>query len=210
MEEWDDLPHVNTHSSPRWFDPEALRPLHNLNHRLFEVVIDEWRRGPAPPDIATLGAKLARLDDGLLWRLARVPVCWIDAEFSREEGWTETDASTGTVPTLPDCPLPRARALELAGVTFALAAATAKESRETACIMFGMRPKVADSFARFSVETLHRLGQTHAHWVRPRWYETPQDWDRMIATAEHADVARLPPVSLRVLNRMLADLEPAT
>src|SRR5205807_1131647 len=112
--------------------------------------------------------------------------------------------------TVSESPLPRGRALELAGVTFALASTTAKSSQDAACIMFGMRQAVAEVFAGLSVDTVHRLGQTRAHWVRPRWHESPEDWERLIATTEHAEATRLPPVSLRALNRMLADLEPAT
>jgi hypothetical protein len=202
---------INTTPSPRWFAAEALGPLHNLNRRIFEILIDEWRRGSdATPGIAALGAMLAALDDELLWRLARVPICWVDAQFLSEEAWSVTTLSGSTGHVIHESPLPRARSLELAGLTFALASTTAKATREWACIMFGMRPAVAEAFAGFSVETVHRLGQSRAHWIRPRWYNTPQDWHHMIATVEHAEAARLPPVSLRALNRMLGDLELAT
>jgi len=63
--------------------------MHNLNRRLFEVLIDEWRRGrDVTPELAVLGAKLAPLNDELLWRLARVPICWVDAEFLNETAWS--------------------------------------------------------------------------------------------------------------------------
>ncbi|MFL6602931.1 MAG: hypothetical protein ACJ8R9_16590 [Steroidobacteraceae bacterium] len=202
---------IDTPARAPLFDPAALRPLHNLNRRLFLVLIDEWRRGrDVTPDLAVLGAKLAPLNDELLWRLARVPICWVDAEFLNVEAWSVAALSTRAGHAPSASPLPRGRALEMAALTFALASTTAKASPEAACIMFGMRQEVAEAFAGFTVETVHRLGLTRAHWVRPRWYESPEDWQRMIATAEHADAARLPPVSLRVLNRMLVDLEPAT
>jgi len=194
------------------FDPAALGPLHNLNRRLFQVLVEEWRRGRnVTSEVALLGAKLANLSEDLLWRLARVPICWVDAEFLNEEAWGAAAAlSTRAGNALSESPLPRGRTFELAGLTFALAATTAKVSPEGACIMFGMRRTVADAFAGFTVETVHRLGQNRAHWVRPRWYHSPEDWNRMIATAEQPDRARLPPVSLRVLNRMFADLDLAT
>lgn len=193
------------------FSPAALRPLHNLNRRLFEILIDEWRRARGgPPAIAALGELLAALDDKVLRRLASVPICWVDAEFLNADAWSATALTGRASHALSESPLPRARALEVAGLTYALASSTAKASADAACIMFGMRPAVADAFAGFSVEMVHRLGQSRAHWVKPRWCETPQDWQRLITTAEHAEAARLPSVSLRALNRLLADLEPAT
>lgn len=202
---------IDTPARSPLFDPAALRPLHNLNRRLFELLTDEWRRGrDVTPELAVLGAKLAPLNDELLWRLARVPICWVDADFLNEEAWSVAALSARTGHPVPESPLPRVRALEIAGLTFALASTTAKASPNAARIMFGMRQTVAEAFAGFTVETVHRLGQTRAHWVRPRWYQSPEDWQRMIATADHAEAARLPPVSLRVLNRMLVDLEPAT
>ena len=202
---------IDTEGRSPLFDPAALGPLHNLNRRLFEVLVDEWRRGrDVTPEIGVLGAKLAPLNDELLWRLARVPICWVDAGFLNEQAWSVAALSTRAGHTLSASPLPRGRALELAGLTFALASTTAKASPQVASIMFGMRTAVAEAFAGFTVEVVHRLGQSRAHWLRPRWYESPDDWNRMIATAEHAEAARLPPVSLRVLNRMLMDLEAAT
>jgi len=202
---------IDTQAHMPLFSPAALQPLHDLNRRLFDVLIDEWRRGRSVvPEIAVLGAKLGALNDDLLGRLARVPICWLDAEFLDEKAWTAAALSTRTGHALSVSPLPRGRALELAGLTFALASTTAKASQEAACIMFGMRPAVAGTFGKLTIETVHRLGQIRAHWIRPRWYNSPEDWQRMISTAEHAETARLPPVSLRALNRMLADLEPAT
>ncbi|MBS0422608.1 MAG: hypothetical protein JSR66_33180 [Proteobacteria bacterium] len=202
---------VDTQARLPLFSTAALSPLHNLNRRLFEVLIDEWRRrSDVTPGIAVLGAKLAPLSDELLWRLARVPICWVDAEFLRPDAWSSAALRGRGDHSITESPLPRGRSLELAGLTFALASATAKASSDAARIMFGMHQAVADAFAGFSIETVHRLGQTRAHWVRPRWHQSPEDWQRMIATAEHAESSRLPPVSIRVFNRMLADLEPAT
>lgn len=201
---------VDTQTRAPLFHPTALRPLHDLNRRLFDILIDELRRSrEISPAIAVLGAKLAPLGDDTLWRLARVPICWVDAEFLNETAWTETALTSRAAHALSESPLPRARAFELAGLTYALASSIAKSSSDAACIMFGMRPAVADAFAGFSVEAIHRLGQSRAHWVRPRWFDTPQDWQRLIATAESAEATRLPPVSLRALNRLLVDLEPA-
>ena len=201
---------VDTQTRAPLFHPTALRPLHDLNRRLFDILIDELRRSrEISPATAVLGAKLAPLGDDTLWRLARVPICWVEADFLNETAWTETGLTSRGAHALPESPLPRARAFELAGLTYALASSIAKSSPDAACIMFGMRPAVADAFAGFSVETIHRLGQSRAHWVRPRWFDTPQDWQRLIATAESAEATRLPPVSLRALNRLLVDLEPA-
>jgi hypothetical protein len=202
---------IDTQARLPLFSTAALTPLHNLNRRLFEVLIDEWHRGrDVTQEIAVLGAKLAPLSDELLWRLARVPICWVDAEFLNQDAWSPAALLARGGHPITESPLPRGRSLELAGITFALASATAKSSPDAARIMFGMHQAVAEAFAEFSVETVHHLGQSRAHWVRPRWYESPEDWQRMIATAERAEAARLPPVSLRIFNRMLADLEPAT
>jgi hypothetical protein len=205
------LESIDTQARSLLFSPTALQPLHNLNHRLFEILVDEWRHpGEIAPAVTILGAKLAPLKQETLWRLARVPICWLDAQFGNTQVWSVSALSTRPGHTPLESPLPRGRAFELGGIMFALASTIAKASTSAACIMFGMRPAVAEAFAMLTVETVHRLGQTRAHWVRPRWYDSPDDWQRMIETAEHAEQSRLPPVSLRALNRMLVDLEPAT
>lgn len=195
---------------PRLFAPEALRPLHNLNRRLLDILVDESRRGTSVETIAALGKHLASLDEEVLWRLARVPISLVDAEFHHEEAWHGVTIGRHSGHELFESPLPRARALELAGLTFGLASTTAQASQECARLMFGMSPAVANSFANFTVDVVQWLGQGRAHWIRPRWHDLPLDWHRLIQTAEHAEIVRLPPVAIRAMNRLLADLEHAT
>jgi hypothetical protein len=212
MDERDDLKRIETDPGPRWFAPEALRPIHDLNRRLLSILVEESRRRDgATSSTAALGEQLVSLDEEILWRLARVPISLVDAEFQLDEAWSAAAAGKrrDTV-QLSESPLPRARALELAALTFGFAATTARSSRESARLIFGMSPVVADAFAGFTVDVVNWLGQARAHWVRPRWHDRPQEWRRLIETAEHAEAARLPPVGVRAMNRLLADLEPAT
>ena len=212
MDEHEELRRIETDPGPRWFAPDALRPIHELNRRLLSILIEESRRRDgATPSAVALGELLVPVGDEILWRLARVPISLVDAEFQFDDGWSAVAAGKrhDTV-QLSEAPLPRARVLELAALTFGLAATTAHSSRESARLIFGMSPVVADTFANFTVDDVNWLSQARAHWVRPRWHDRPQQWGRLLLTAEHADAARLPPVGIRAMNRLLADLEPAT
>lgn len=211
MEEPDDIRGVASESAPRWFAPESLRPIHQLNRRLLAILIDEARRPAAAPSVAALGGRLTSVADTVIDRLAAIPISLIDAGFQLDEPWRAVASGNRRHPEQSlVSPLPRGRALELAALTFGLASTTARASKESARLIFGMSPSVANTFATFSLDIVHWLGHARAHWIRPRWHDRPAVWMRLVETAEHAQAARLPPVSVRAMNRLLADLEAAT
>src|SRR5262249_22195340 len=161
------------------------RPIHELNRRLLTIAIDESRRPGASQSSNALGEQLAPLNDEVLRRLAAVPISLVDAEFRLDEEWSTVARGSrhSLQPLQPH--LSRARTLELSTLTFGWASTIARTSRESARLIFGMSPVVADAFAGFTVDVVQWLSQARASWVRPRWHDQPQEWRRLIATADH-------------------------
>ncbi len=128
-----------------------------------------------------------------------------------DDAWGVAAMSAGSGHALPKSPLPRGRALELAGLAFTLASVTAKARPEAACIMFGMRRVVAEAFAGFTIETIHRLGQTRAHLgatavVRVTRRLAAHDRYRRSIRGRSSASGFI----ARYSNRILVDIEPAT
>lgn len=191
------------------FAADALRPIHELNRRLLSILIDEARK-PAgtTPSVSVLGQQLGRLPDEMQSRLAGIPISLVDAGFLLEHRWASIAAGSRHEKDSPisELVLPRPRALELAPVLFSLAASTARTSRESARLIFGMSLATADAFGQFTVPTVQWLGQARAHWVRPRWHCHPDIWGRLAWTAMHTGSAGVPPLGIRAVCRLLADL----
>jgi len=211
MEDSGDIRGIAAEPASRWFAPERLRPVHQLNRRLLSILIDESKKSAPESNLGMLGAQLSRVGDPGLERLAAIPLSLLDAGFQQDEIWhAVADGNRQEGTKVLESPLPRARALELGALTFDLASNTARESQESARLIFGMSASVASAFAGFSLDVVHWLGQARAHWIRPRWHAQPAIWKRLIETTEHSQSARLAPVGMRAMNRLLADLEAAT
>jgi hypothetical protein len=206
MEDADDFGLVDHPSAPAAFAADSLRPVHHLNRRLLEILIEESRRRVGASAVALLlGRELAALGIEVRTRLATVPISLVDGGFKRDDWWRTI--SSGEPSTLSELVLPRTRTLELAPLTFGAAAAIARISPESARLIFGMTVTVAQAFAEFPIDVVQRLGQTQAHLICPRWHHRPEIWRALIATAQRAEDARLPPVGVRAMNQLLADLE---
>lgn len=191
---------------------QRLQPLHALNRRLLAVLVDESRRAAGEAAAAAIPCGiLGSLDEGTIERLAQVPISLVDAGFQLDERWSTVASGQRDKEQerLCACAIPRARALELAPLTFGLAWATAQSSLHVAQIAFGMSHPVSEAIASLTVDVVQWLGQARAHWIHPRWHDRPSVWSGLIATAEHPESGRLPPVRIRAMNRLLADLERA-
>jgi hypothetical protein len=211
MSESENEPAIATEQGPRWFAPEALKPIHELNRSLLAILIEEAGKSRATPALVAVGEQLEQVPAQVLARLAELPISLVDADFQADDAWSNLDAGYRTHSGHTSASyLPRPRAFELAALTFGLASATAHASPESARLIFGMTPRVADAFAHFGVEVVQWISQARAHWIRPRWHDKPHFWKRLIATAAQPEGARLPPVGVRAMNRLLADLELAT
>src|SRR5262245_56267398 len=87
----EDDPPITIEHSDRWFTPEALRPIHELNRRLLAILIEESGKSTVPPDLSALGELLAALSPQVLERLAALPISLVDAAFQTDDAWSSVD-----------------------------------------------------------------------------------------------------------------------
>ncbi len=197
--------------APRAFSEAALTPVYELNAFFLDLLTtlarDSSRRAWAWE--AALQPELLQLSSAARARIARCPVCLVDAGFQDERRWTspasggEASASSTTAET------PLARSVELTQMTVTLAWGIARTHPEAACIIFGMSPQCARLVANLSVHRIPVLAERNAPHVCPAWAEDPEIW-RHLLNPTATPPSRLPPLHVRVMQRQLAEVSLAT
>jgi hypothetical protein len=203
----------DTETRPRLFSEASLAPVSELNNLFVEALIDAATRPAAevrPRLASALHQSLTQLTSAARDRLSRCPICLIDAGFGDDARWVAvaTQSNTSSLGSR-EVVFPRLQAQKLALQTFTLAWTTARADLEGACLIFGMALSSARAIARSSIQTMHGLAERHADWLRPAWEDQPEIWHQLLTMAMR-EMEPQSSLSLRALQRRLADLEPAT
>jgi hypothetical protein len=199
-------------SSPRLFSETSLAPVFELNHLFLDALIEEASRPTSetrPRLASTLQQPLTQLTSTALDRLARCPICLIDAGFRDDTRWMAIATQSNASLESREAVFPRLQALKLALQTFTLAWTTARAGLEGASLIFGMSQNSARVIARASIQTMHGAAERHPGWLRPAWEDQPAIWHHLLAMAMRETESQSS-LGMRALQRRLADLEPAT
>jgi len=187
-------------------------PLHELNAVALRYLITMARDPQAsggPCLVQRLRERLALLTAADCERIARAPICLVDAGFGQEEHWKAITRS----PAPPDVPSEEAFAPEVARALsrtiLNLAWTSARTEPVIARIRFGMTRQTAQIVAGLGIHQIQQIAETHFHSLRPLWAEQLGFWQYLVAAAA-APSPKLPPVHIRLMQRRLADLLPAT
>jgi hypothetical protein len=195
----------------RGFGNAFLAPVRQLNAYFLETLIHcsrhpawcgsrwEMALGPNPADVPPT-----------VWEeLSRSPVSLV--EVGLNEGSSTLLAQVDTARThSPPAFLARDRALHLTQVTLALLWTLARSDLVVASIVFGVSRSIAKEISALGFHDLPAISERLAPAVRPRWLGRPRIWRRLLRCPDRAITAHLPPRNVRVLQRQLADLIPAT
>ena len=203
-------------TEPEFFNEETLQGIYEVNHLLLELLVAAAGRPASearPQFVSALGPALLGLGASAREHLERCPVALVDLEFRNLEWWRQIECSQGASATLHSSPgcFPRLQAMQLVQATLTLAWSTARSSRETAIIVFGLAPECAARLAGLGVPAIQRLAETHGHCVRPRWEADATFWRELLRIAQAADSsapARLPSIAQYVLLRQFVELVP--
>src|SRR5437588_754579 len=126
--------------APRAFSEAALTPVYELNAFFLDLLTtlarDSSRQAWAWQ--AALQPELSRLTPAARARIARCPVCLVDAGFEDERRWTSPASDGGVCASAATLEVPLARSVELTQMTVMLAWSIARTRTEAACIIFGM------------------------------------------------------------------------
>jgi hypothetical protein len=198
--------------APLAFSEAALTPVYELNAfflgQLTTLARDASPRAGAWQ--AALQPELLQLSSAARSRIARCPVCLVDAGFQDERRWTSpaSDGEASAPSTTAELPL--ARSVELTQMTVTLAWSIARSHPEAACIIFGLSPQCARLVAMLGVHRIPVLAERNAPHVRPAWADDPEIWRHLLNPSAAVPPPRLPPLHVRAMQRQLAEVSLAT
>jgi hypothetical protein len=192
----------------RGFSSASLAPVWQLNAYFLETLAHASRhpawRGSAWE--TTLGLNLANVLPFLREELSRAPVSLVDIGLS-DEGVRSLSARVhGSPPAF----LAWDRAVQLAQTTLTLTWTLARSDLVAASIVFGVQGSRAGEISALGFHDLPAISEKLAAAVRPRWLTQPRIWQRLLRCPDRTITSHLPPRKVRILQRQLADLIPAT
>src|SRR5438045_9378793 len=129
--------------APRAFSEAALTPVYELNAVFLDLLTTLARNSShkAWAWQAALQPELSRLTSAARARIARCPVCLVDAGFQDERRWTSPASDGGVCASAATPEVPLARSVELTQMTVTLAWGIARTHPEAACIILGLAPQ---------------------------------------------------------------------
>jgi len=198
--------------APRSFSEASLAPVFELN-AFFLDVLAEAARDPSPKGWAweaALRPELLQLTPTARARIARCPVCLVDAGFQDEGRWASVATGAEVSESAATDGLPSGRAVELTQMTVTLAWSVARANAEAACIIFGMTRRCARVVANLSVHRIPVVAERNSAQVRPAWAEDREIWGHLLNLLRPVPASRLPPLHVRAMQRQLAELSLAT
>jgi len=192
------------------FAAEVSRPLRELNMLFLEMMIEsasDVSANARPTLVTALTHELQRLTAAARERLASCPVALLDLGFG-EQPWSAASVSKRPYRTAAvSGEFGKIAAIRVASATLTLGWTLARWRTEVACIVFGMSESAIHQVSALGgPQSIHQWAEANSHRVRPRWEEQPRIWWKLLRIALEGPHGRLPPLSMYVLRRQLADL----
>jgi len=197
--------------APKGFSSASLAPVWQLNAYFLETLA-QCSRHPAWRGSAweiALGPNLANALPILRQELSRAPVSLVDIGVN--------DGAAHSLPGIHDARVPSPpaflawdRAAQLAQTTLTLTWTLARSDLVAASIVLGVQGSEAREIAALGFHELPAISERFAGAVRPRWLTQPRIWRRLLRCPDRTITSHLPPSGVRILQRQLADLIPAT
>jgi hypothetical protein len=106
--------------------------------------------------------------------------------------------------------LPLDKAIELSHIMVTLAWMLSRQDTAAAAIVFGLQGVQAQRIRSFDVRDLPRISERIAGGLRPSWLDRPRIWQELLRHPHGSKTSLLAPVFLRILQRQLVDVRPAT
>jgi hypothetical protein len=191
-------------SPSRMFDEAALAPVRQLNSHALDL-LSECSRHPAWSGSAwenALGKRFSRMSAELRAGLAKSPISLL--EFGCLDASASLDGRVGPSPLF----LPLDKALELSHTMITLAWTLCRQDTAAAAVVFGLGS--VEWIHNFDIRDLPRVSERISGGLRPRWLDRPRIWQELLRRPHGARPSRAAPAFLRIVQRQLVDVRPAT
>lgn len=204
-------PAVESKSAVPSFSRASLAAVQQLNRHFLNTLILSSRH-PAWCGSSwelALGPNLAEVLTVTQEVLCRSPVCLLDIGLGEE--WPQ-EVLHGFYDTCPPSPPPflaRDRATQLAQTCLTLAWTASRNDHLSASIIFGLSKTRTKAIGALAVDAIPLISEKLSSLVRPRWLDAPRIWKFLLSSQTNPAV-HLPEIQVRILQRQLADLYPAT
>lgn len=196
-------------TNPHWFDPQALRPVVELNDLLLQALIAD---AASPRSMRRLslsnhvGDLFAEFPAEARTRIAECPFALVDAGFDDADRWVRVKNGTYVDAGKSRPPLPSAYGQRLAQMMLILAWSLARSNRDAAHVVLGMSQRCAAVVGDIGLSVLPSIAEQHAQLIRPRWEDRPDIWRQLLQLAFHGVERNQPPLSVRAMEYFLTDL----
>lgn len=170
------------------FSPEALAPLHDLNHRFLELLAarrDDWHAVPQPD--AELAAALAALAPAQRHAAARCPYAIFDLRFNDDEHWRLRLERPGSW-RVADGAARDEEAVEFVRLALFYAWHVVCTAQLDAQVLLGMNEYTARAFRAVTLNSLPYLASSEAPELKARWGTRGTFWSSLLRAATRADV----------------------
>jgi hypothetical protein len=196
----------------RGFRNAFLAPVRQLNAYFLETLI-HCSRHPAWCGSRwemALGSNLADVLPTVRQELSRAPVSLVDIGLDDEDARSLSAGVRDTRVHSPPAFLAWDRAVQLAQTTLTLTWTLARSDLVVTSIVFGVSRSRDKEISALGFHDLPAVSETLAPAVRPRWLTQPRIWQRLLRCPDRTITSHLPPRNVRILQRQLAGLIPAT
>ena len=190
----------------------SLAPVWQLNALFLETIVDSSRHPTwvGSPWETALGSDLTPMPRAVREELCRSPVSLVDVGLSSERPDLLLNGVGGARNESPPPFLPRDRAVHLAQETLILAWTLARSDAVATSIVFGVSRSQVRGIRALAFHGIPAIAEKLAGTVQPRWLTQPRIWQRLLDSSERSIGSHLAPRHIRILQRQLADLLPAT
>jgi hypothetical protein len=172
-------------------DPITTFPfatLHEVNHRLIELLVHAARAPPPPPfSLITPLRDLLRMADLPTRKAAAArTILLLDMQFEQPGWWAMSvrDPERSSRGTPEAGAFSRRTGVPLARATLTLAWRCVQADPVMARVVLGMHPEVAQVIGSMRLVDIDRFATRHFRRLRPRWADRPHLWRALLLASQ--------------------------
>jgi hypothetical protein len=193
--------------------PFPWEAIQEINERLLEILVQMARSEASSVMLRPFLRDLLRQSPPeARKRAAARAYILVDLEFRNLPWWEAVKRS----PEKPFAgyagrnPLPKRSAVPLARTLLMAAREAIRADKETACVMLGIEPQVADLLSGLQITEIDRIAENQFPHMEFRWLDRPPVWRSLLLSAAKPDRIKERQFDAHYLQLLIGDMLPNT